>query len=63
MRGYKNIDKFPDEFMFQLTIDECYSILMWKNSTSSWGGTRKLSYAFTEWGIYMLITMLEGEKI
>ena len=40
-------------FWFKLTIDECYSILMWKNSTSSWGGTRKLPYVFTEQGIYV----------
>ena len=57
-----NIMRFDKDFRFQLTIDECYSILMWKNSTSSWGRTRKLSYAFTEQSIYMLITILEGKK-
>lgn len=36
-------------------------ILMPKKSTSSWGGTRKLPYAFTEQGIYMLMTVLKGE--
>ena len=34
---------------------------MWKNSTSSWGGIRKLPYAFTEQGIYMLMTVLRGD--
>lgn len=34
---------------------------MCKNFTSSWGGTRKLPYAFTELGIYMLMTVLKGE--
>lgn len=35
---------------------------MFKKSTSSWGGRRKLPYAFTEQGIYMLMTVLKGEK-
>ena len=34
---------------------------MCKIYTSSWGGTRKLPYAFTEQGIYMLMTVLRGE--
>ena len=32
-----------------------------KFSTSSWGGTRKLPYVFTEQGVYMLMTVLKGE--
>ena len=32
-----------------------------KKFTSSWGGTRKLPYAFTERGIYMLMTVLKGD--
>lgn len=55
-----NIEKFDDDFMFQLTADE-FKNLMSKNSTSSWGGRRKLPYAFTEQGIYMLMTVLRGE--
>ena len=56
-----NIEKFEGEdFMFQLTADE-FKNLMSKNSTSSWGGRRKLLYAFTEQGIYMLMTVLRGE--
>lgn len=35
--------------------------LISQNVTSSWGGTRKLPYAFTEQGIYMLMTVLKGE--
>ena len=54
-----NIDKFDEDFMFQLTKNE-YNSLMCKNYTSSWGGTRKLPYAFTESGIYMLMTVLKG---
>ena len=51
-----NIEKFDNDFMFQLTADE-FKNLMSKNSTSSWGGRRKLPYAFTEQGIYMLMTV------
>ena len=54
-----NKDKF-EGFMFQLTNDEYCLILKCKNFTSSWGGKRKLPYAFTEQGIYMLMTVLKG---
>ena len=56
-----NIERFDEDFMFQLTDEEFKQILMCKNFTSSWGGTRKLPYAFTEQGIYMLMTVLKGE--
>lgn len=46
-----NIEKFEQDFMFQLTNEEC-EILRCKNSTSSWGGRRYNPYAFTEQGIY-----------
>jgi len=52
--------RFPSDFMFQLTEIE-YKNLMLKNSTSSWGGNRKLPYAFSEQGIYQLATVLKGE--
>ena len=55
-----NIEKFEQDFMFQLTDEEC-EILRCKNSTSSWGGRRYSPYAFTEQGIYMLMTVLKGE--
>ena len=54
-----NIEKFDDDFMFQLTGDEAKTILMSKKLTSSWGGTRKLPYVFAEQGIYMLMTVLK----
>lgn len=69
----RNIARFPEDFMFQLTREE------WKNMssqivtlnkdvknmksqivTSSWGGTRKLPYAFTESGIAMLSSVLRS---
>lgn len=55
-----NINRFPDDFMFQLTQGE-FDILMLKNSTSSHGGRRKPPYAFTEQGVYQLATVLKGD--
>ena len=55
-----NSGKFDDDFMFQFSKSE-FENLMSKKSTSSWGGRRKLPYAFTEQGIYMLMTVLRGE--
>ena len=56
-----NIEKFDGEdFMFRLTADE-FKNLRCKNFTSSWGGSRYLPYAFTEQGIYMLMTVLRGD--
>ena len=68
----RNINRFPEDFMFQLTMDEVDLVkshfatssqenLTSQNATSSWGGKRKLPYAFTEQGIYMLATVLRGE--
>ena len=56
-----NIEKFEGEdFMFQLTENE-FENLRCKNFTSSWGGSRYLPNAFTEQGIYMLMTVLRGK--
>ena len=55
-----NIERFDDDFRFQLT-DEEYENLRSKISTSSWGGSRYNPYAFTEQGIYMLMTVLKGD--
>ena len=41
---------------------ELQDILRCKNCTSSWGGVRYAPYAFTEQGIYMLMTVLKGER-
>ena len=43
----RNIERFPEEFMFQLTTEEL-EILRSQIVTSSWGGTRYLPMAFTE---------------
>lgn len=55
-----NIERFIDDFMFKLTREELKDLRS-KNSTSSWGGSRYLPRAFTEEGIYMLMTVLKGE--
>lgn len=57
-----NIEKFEGEdCMSQLTANE-FENLRCKNFTSSWGGPRYLPNAFTEQGIYMLMTALRGER-
>lgn len=55
-----NIERFDEDFRFKLTREEVNNLRS-KNSTSSWGGSRYLPYAFTEQGIYMLMTVLKGE--
>ena len=61
-----NIEKFDEDFMFQLTNYEYEYILRFKNSTSKIkqgrGGRRYNPYVFTEQGIYMLMTVLKGDK-
>lgn len=56
----RNTERFPDDFMFQLTVVE------WENLkshfvTSSWGGVRKMPYAFTELGVAMLSSVLTSK--
>ena len=41
----RNLKRFPDDFMFQLTEEE-FKNLIFRNGTSSWGGTIKMPYAF-----------------
>ncbi|MBI2282204.1 MAG: ORF6N domain-containing protein [Bacteroidetes bacterium] len=59
----RNLARFPADFMFQLTQAE-YNNLNLKSQivTSSWGGVRKLPYAFTEHGVTMLAGILRSEK-
>lgn len=69
----RNIMRFPEDFMFQLTSKEWEGIqsqivvtnnpnLKSQFVTSSWGGTRKMPYAFTEQGVAMLSGVLKSEK-
>ncbi len=57
----RNLLRFPEDFMFQLTEKE-FKDLIFQNGTSSWGGTRKLPYAFTEQGVAMLSSVLNSER-
>ncbi len=57
----RNIDRFPSDFMFQLTKEE-FNNLISQNVTSSWGGTRKMPYAFTEQGVAMLSGILKSKR-
>ncbi len=56
----RNLKRFPEDFMFQLSEEE-YKNLMFQIGTSSWGGTRKLPYAFTEQGVAMLSGVLHSD--
>lgn len=56
----RNQIRFPKDFMFQLSEKE-FKNLISQNVTSSWGGTRKLPYAFTEQGVAMLSSVLNSE--
>ena len=61
----KNIEKFDSDFMFQLTRDEYRKILRSKKLTLELGQgkySKYNPYAFTEQGVYMLMTVLRGEK-
>ena len=57
----RNIKRFPEDFMFQLTKQE-FDDLIFQSGTSSWGGTRKLPYAFTEQGVAMLSSVLHSDR-
>ncbi|MEW6516821.1 MAG: ORF6N domain-containing protein [candidate division FCPU426 bacterium] len=57
----RNIERFPAEFMFVLDFKEFYN-LKCHFGTSSWGGTRKLPYAFTEQGVAMLSSVLNSKR-
>ncbi|HPY45526.1 MAG TPA: ORF6N domain-containing protein [Sphaerochaeta sp.] len=62
----RNYEKFDDDFMFQLTDEEVYKLSRSQNVTLNKGTGRGSNikynpYAFTEQGIYMLMTVLRGE--
>ena len=68
----RNIRRFPEDFMFQLTNQEFTTLKdHWKNtglisqiaiSSSTWGGRRHAPYAFTEQGVAMLSSVLNSER-
>ena len=57
----RNIERFPEDFMFELSKDE-HENLMSQFATSSWGGTRYAPMAFTEHGVLMLSSVLKSDK-
>jgi hypothetical protein len=56
----RNKDRFESDFCFKLSREEWENLRL-QNETSSWGGLRYLPRAFTEQGIYMLMTILNGD--
>jgi hypothetical protein len=66
----RNRDRFPDDFIFQLTREEIEELtrqidasnLRSQFATSSWGGRRYLPYAFTEQGVAMLSSVLRSVR-
>ncbi len=56
----RNQERFPPEFMFQLTKEDMENLRS-QFVTSSWGGRRYLPYAFTEQGVAMLSAVLKSE--
>jgi ORF6N domain len=57
----RNPDRFPEDFMFQLTGEEWLNLKS-QIATSSWGGRRKLPFVFTEHGILMLSSVLNSKQ-
>lgn len=56
----RNSSRFPEDFMFQLSMEE-FKILKSQIVTSSWGGRRSPPYAFTEHGTVMLASILKSQ--
>jgi hypothetical protein len=57
----RNIDRFPEDFMFQLNEQE-FQNLIFQSGISNWGGTRKIPFAFTEQGVAMLSGVLNSKR-
>lgn len=57
----RNIERFPDDFMFELTKEE-FDNLRSQIVTSSYGGIRYMPFAFTEQGVAMLSSVLKSPK-
>ena len=57
----RNRERFPEDFMFPLTLQEV-GILRCQNGISSWGGQRFVPYAFTEQGVAMLSSVLKSKR-
>jgi hypothetical protein len=58
----RNLERFPEDFMFRLTKDELTILRYQFGTSSSHGGIRYLPYAFTQEGIAMLSGVLRSER-
>ncbi len=58
----RNADRFPNDFMFQLTSDEFENLKCHFGIASRWGGRRTAPYAFTEQGVAMLSSVLRSPR-
>ncbi len=57
----RNLRRFPDDFMFELSQEEWF-ILRSQFASSSWGGKRYSPFAFTEQGVAMLSSVLNSDR-
>ena len=57
----RNIQRFPEDFMFQLTKEEVKSLKCQNGISNTRGGDRYLPYVFTEQGVSMLSGLLRSE--
>lgn len=57
----RNKERFPPDFMFELSNEECESLRS-QFATSSWGGRRYNPFVFTEHGVLMLSSVLRSKK-
>ena len=58
----RNIERFPDDFMFQLTKEEYKNLISQIGTSSFHGGRRFMPYVFTEQGVSMLASVLNSKK-
>src|SRR5690606_38183937 len=58
----RNRERFPDDFMFELTDDEWAALRSQNATASSWGGRRTLPFVFTEQGVAMLSSVLKSPR-
>jgi hypothetical protein len=58
----RNVERFPEDFMFQLTSDEVDFLRSQIVTSRSWGGRRYTPYAFTEQGVAMLSSVLKSQR-
>ncbi len=59
----RNLNRFPSDFMFQLTKDESVNLIsQFAISSSGHGGRRHSPYAFTELGVAMISSVLKSDR-